>query len=126
MKIGKLNLAQISRGHFLLMGTSLMTVLALSACGLESSQSTQTEQNAVAQIGTNGQLISIQSDNVRAAGYDEASMVMTVQFDNGALYEYYNVPADLWTSFVAAQPHPWSQVGYPRLVQGGIPYKRIG
>ena len=51
---------------------------------------------------------------------------MTVQFDNGALYEYYGVPLELWTSFIAAQPHPWSAVGYPRLVQGGIPYKRIG
>ena len=80
----------------------------------------------MAAIGTNGQLIPIQSDNVQAAGYDANSMVMTVQFYNGALYEYYGVPADLWTSFVAAQPHPWSAVGYPRLVQGGIPYKRIG
>lgn len=79
-----------------------------------------------ATIGTNGELISIQSDNVSAAGYDEVSMVMTVQFDRGAIYEYYGVPAELWTSFVAAQPHPWSQVGYPRLVQGAIPYKRIG
>lgn len=83
------------------------------------------EQSSVG-IGTNGELIYIQSDNVSAAGYDEGSMVMTVQFDNGALYEYYDVPAELWTSFVAAQPHPWSQVGYPRLVQGAIPYKRIG
>ena len=76
-------------------------------------------------IGTNGQLISIQSDNVSAAGYDETSLVMTVKFDNGAVYEYYGVPTDLWTSFIAAQPHPWSAVGYPRLVQGAIPYKRI-
>ena len=78
------------------------------------------------QAGTNGELIYIQSDNVSAAGYDESSMVMTVQFDRGAIYEYYGVPAELWTSFVAAQPHPWSQVGYPRLVQGAIPYMRIG
>lgn len=85
-----------------------------------------TLEQTTAIVGTNGQLISIQSDNVRAAGYDETSMVMTVQFNNGAIYEYYGVPADLWTSFIAAQPHPWSQVGYPRLVQGGIPYKRIG
>jgi len=122
----KYNLGQISRIYFFLIGTSLMIVLALSACGLESSQSPATQQSASAKIGTNGQLISIQSDNVRAAGYDESSMVMTVQFDNGAIYEYYGVQAELWTSFVAAQPHPWSQVGYPRLVQGGIPYKRIG
>lgn len=100
-------------------------LLLLTSCGSSSSDVAEFEQSSNF-VGTNGQLISIQSDNVSAAGYDEESMVMTVQFDNGALYEYYGVPTDLWTSFVAAQPHPWSQVGYPRLVQGGIPYKRIG
>jgi len=103
--------------------------LALSSCSSSEDSNSQTVLSSEQQsppIGTNGQLISIQSDNVRAAGYDEASMVMTVQFDNGAIYEYYGVPSDLWISFVAAQPHPWSQVGYPRLVQGAIPYKRVG
>ena len=69
--------------------------------------------------------MSIQSDNVRAAGYDAASMIMTVQFNNGYTYEYYGIPLDLWDSFIAAQPNPWSLVGYPRLVQAGVPYKRI-
>jgi hypothetical protein len=107
----------------------LALTLSLTACSSSNTYLDEQSQSTVAQndqVGTNGQLISIQSDNVQAAGYDAASSVMTVQFDNGALYEYYSVPADLWTSFVAAQPHPWSQVGYPRLVQGGIPYKRIG
>lgn len=105
----------------------LVLIFALTGCASQSiTKGPEVEQNSVSQIGTNGQLIYIQSDNVRAAGYDAVSMIMTVQFDNGALYEYYGVTADLWTSFVAAQPHPWSQVGYPRLVQGGIPYKRIG
>jgi hypothetical protein len=63
---------------------------------------------------------------VRAAGYNADTMIMTVQFDSGYIYEYYGVHAELWTSFIAAQPDPWSQVGYPRLVQGGVPYKRIG
>jgi hypothetical protein len=110
--------------------TILISVLivGLTACTdqNEDSDVTSTSESAFQQIGTNGLLIPIESDNMRAAGYDEASMVMTVQFDNGALYEYFGVTGDLWTSFVAAQPHPWSQVGYPRLVQGGIPYKRIG
>ena len=106
---------------------SMLILLMLTGCGSQIViGENRSHQNANLSIGTNGRLISIQSDNVRAAGYDEASSVMTVQFDNGALYEYYGVPADLWTSFVAAQPHPWSQVGYPRLVRGGIPYKRIG
>lgn len=106
----------------------LVLILGLSGCGSQTGESDSTSRSKSAeiqQVGTNGQLISIQSDNVRAAGYDDASMVMTVQFDNGAVYEYYGVPLDLWVSFVSAQPHPWSQVGYPRLVQGGISYKRI-
>lgn len=106
-------------------------LLALSACGnstasnVEPSSNVTEPEEQVDRVGTNGQLISIESDNVRAAGYDLVPMVMTVQFDNGALYEYYGVSPDLWTSFIAAQPHPWSQVGYPRLVEGSIPYKRI-
>ena len=114
----------------------LARIIALTFCvlALAGCSSAETSKPSVSSssgqistpIGTNGQLISIQSDNVRAAGYDAASMVMTVQFDNGSLYEYYGVSADLWTAFVAAQPHPWSQVGYPRLVQGGVPYKKIG
>ena len=103
-----------------------MSSLLVTSCA-ESTSVSQSTTSTISQppIGTNGELIAIISDNVSAAGYEANSMVMTVQFDNGALYEYYGVPADLWTSFVAAQPHPWSQVGYPRLVKGAIPYKRI-
>ena len=105
----------------------VMSSLLLTSCA-ESTSVSQSSTSTISQlpIGTNGQLIAIISDNVSAAGYEENSMVMTVQFDNGALYEYYGVPAELWLSFVAAQPHPWSQVGYPRLVKGGIAYRRIG
>jgi hypothetical protein len=77
-------------------------------------------------VGTGGQLIPIQSDDVQSAGYDAATQTMTVQFDSGGLYEYYSVPTSLWEDFVAAQPHPWSTVGYPRLVKGGVAYKRLG
>ncbi len=101
----------------------LISSLGVSGCTSASEVSTQLEQSSV---GTEGRLIAIQSDNVQMAGYDDATMVMTVRFINGALYEYYGVPADLWSSFIAAQPHPWSQVGYPRLVSGGVPYKRVG
>jgi hypothetical protein len=103
----------------------LLSVGLLSSCGNPSEPESSPQVEAQAVVGTNGQLISIQSDNVRTAGYDANSMTMTVQFNNGYTYEYYGIPAELWTSFVAAQPHPWSQVGYPRLVQAGVPYKRI-
>ena len=75
--------------------------------------------------GTGGQLIQIQSDNVAAAGYDAASRTMLVEFDDGSLYEYAPVPVSVWMDFVAAQPHPWSRVGNPVLVQGGVPYRKV-
>lgn len=112
-----------------LMGASFSILIGLTACSGQpqiSNPVLSNEANSPEHIGTKGELIPIQSDNVQAAGYNVDSKVMTIQFGNGALYEYYGVEAALWTSFIAAQPHPWSQVGYPRLVQAGIPYKRIG
>jgi hypothetical protein len=110
----------------------IIVALSLTSCGplpsLNGESLQERNEQAITEdkVGTGGQLISIQSDNVSAAGYDATSMVMTVEFDNGAVYEYYGVSSDLWASFLSAQPHPWSKIGYPRLVQGGIPYKRIG
>lgn len=116
----------MKRALFLL---SLTGPLFLSSCSqpaLQGPQAASSEVNAAIPAGTNGELIPITSSNVVAAGFDAKLLVMTVRFNNGALYEYYDVPISLWESFVAAQPHPWSQVGYPRLVQAGVPYKRIG
>jgi len=103
----------------------LLSVSLLTGCGNATENSSSPQAEAQTAVGTNGQLISIQSDNVQSAGYDANSMTMTVQFNNGYTYEYYGIPAELWNSFIAAQPHPWSQVGYPRLVQAGVAYKRI-
>jgi len=88
------------------------------------SRSDPTEQNREYETRTGG-LIPIESSNVSMAGYDESSSVMTVLFDSGGLYEYYDVPAGLWEDFLDAQPSPWSQVGYPDLVQGGYEYRRL-
>ena len=114
--------------RFIRIFTTFFVGLALVGCGSDKDLPSG-EGNSIVKtntnVGTNGQLISIQSDNVRAAGYDANSMIMTVQFQNGYTYEYYGVPAEIWNDFFSAQPHPWSQVGYPRLVEAGIPYKRI-
>ena len=75
--------------------------------------------------GTNGELLPIDSDNVARAGYDAESRIMMVEFNQGRLYEYYNVPIDLWERFMAAQPDPWSLVGYPELVGGGYAYMEV-
>lgn len=103
----------------------LLSMGLLTGCGSASEKLADIPNKNEVTVGTNGQLISIQSDNVRSAGYEANSKTMTVQFMNGYTYEYYGVSAALWASFIAAQPNPWSQVGYPQLVQAGVSYKRI-
>ncbi len=76
-------------------------------------------------VGTAGELIAIDSDNVFMAGYSKSTRVMTVLFRSGGLYEYYDVPPELWQAFVDAQPDPWSLVGYPQLVQQNYAYRKI-
>jgi hypothetical protein len=103
-----------------------LSVGLLTSCGTTEQALPEAETNLTTEsVGIGGQLISIQSDNVRAAGYDASSMIMTVQFNNGYTYEYYGISLQLWETFLAAQPNPWSLVGYPQLVQAGVPYKRI-
>ena len=113
------------KGKISIATVGVSVLLIITGCGNTSENLSSPQAEAEIVIGTNGQLISIQSDNVAAAGYDASTMIMTVQFNNLYTYEYYCISPELWNSFIAAQPHPWSQVGYPRLVQAGVPYKRI-
>jgi hypothetical protein len=106
----------------------LFSVLALSSCdgNSEDLPNSSTADKIISNNnGTNGQLIPIDSSNVSMAGYDEETKVMTVKFLSGGYYEYYEVPLNLWVDFLAAQPHPWSSVGYPRLVGQHYRYNRI-
>ena len=104
-----------------------ITLSSCTAASVSNDVRSPTPPNVGNEIseGTGGALIDISSDNVSAAGYNAGAMIMTVQFKNGNTYEYYGVTGELWNAFFAAQPNPWSLVGYPRLVQAGVPYRRI-
>jgi hypothetical protein len=116
----------LRKNIFLSFSSALLMSLVFTSCGTTEQATPEAVESQSAQSGTGGQLIAIDSDNVRAAGFNASSSIMTVQFNNGYIYEYYGVSLELWNAFIAAQPNPWSLVGYPRLVQAGVPYKRIG
>jgi hypothetical protein len=119
----------LNLGKSLTLGISLL--LLLSACSAESASDSEqaistTQSSSVDESQDNkGEFISIQSDNVSLAGYDASTQRMTVVFDNGKAYWYQPVDQSVWTAFYNAQPHPWSQVGYPALVESGIPYGKL-
>ena len=103
----------------------------ISSCSAETSSSTSNTESSIPvpqrdlSKDTKGEWIQIRSDNVSMAGYDASTQTMTVTFDNGKSYWYQPVDQSVWTAFYNAQPHPWSQVGYPVLVEGGIPYGKL-
>jgi hypothetical protein len=48
-------------------------------------------------------LTEIESSNIAAIGYDAASKRLRVQFKNGGLYEYPDVPAKAHDEFMGAE-----------------------
>lgn len=53
----------------------------------------------------------IESGALEGASYDPVSRTLTVKFDSGGVYEYYDVAQDLFDALERAQPHPWRAVG---------------
>ena len=113
--------------RFLARSLMLISLVAINACSIENPEQSAAATAPLIDLSqdTKGELISIQSDNVSMAGYDASTQMMTVLFDDGNASWYQPVDQSTWTAFYLAQPHPWSQVGYPQLVQSGVPYGKL-
>ena len=48
---------------------------------------------------------SVSSSNIGAIGYDPGAMMLEIQFNNGALYQYDNVPAGVHADLMSAGSH---------------------
>lgn len=44
----------------------------------------------------------VSSSNIAAIGYDSTTMVLEVEFNNGSIYEYYDVPEGIYLDFINA------------------------
>ena len=64
----------------------------------------------------------IVSSHLLAAGYDEKTRTLSVQFEGGAIYEYFDVPPNVYQEMLHAQPHPWTAVN--RELRAGYKYRR--
>lgn len=45
------------------------------------------------------------SSNLASVGYDADSMILEVEFNNGSVYQYYNVPASVYRGLMSAPSH---------------------
>ncbi|MES9898547.1 MAG: KTSC domain-containing protein [Sedimenticola sp.] len=48
---------------------------------------------------------SVSSSNIASIGYDEGSETLEVEFLNGGLYQYFDVPQNMYDAMMAADSH---------------------
>ena len=48
------------------------------------------------------EMVSVDSNNVRAVGFDDAPNTLQVKFLNGSLYQYFDVPRHVFDELLAA------------------------
>jgi hypothetical protein len=47
-------------------------------------------------------MIAVRSSNLRAVDYNPLTLTLTIQFRGGRVYEYYNVPQNIFDGLLAA------------------------
>jgi hypothetical protein len=62
------------------------------------------------------------SSNLASVGYDASSMTLEIGFNNGSVYQYYNVPSTVYQELMTAASHG-SYLAHN--VKGIYAYKRI-
>jgi len=69
------------------------------------------------------EMIPVASSNLEAIGYEESTETLRIQFTNGSIYEYRNVPVVVFNDFKQAG----SLGAYlNRNIRNAYPYEKIG
>jgi KTSC domain len=64
----------------------------------------------------------VSSSNIVSVGYDAASETLEVEFQNGSIYQYYNVGQSTYDEFIAA-PSKGKFLAYQ--IKNAFPYSRV-
>ncbi|MBO7494531.1 MAG: KTSC domain-containing protein [Bacteroidales bacterium] len=65
----------------------------------------------------------VSSSNIASIGYDSISQILEVEFLNGAIYQYYDVPETLYDGLMSADSHGKYLNEY--IKKGGYSYSRV-
>lgn len=65
----------------------------------------------------------LSSTNIASVGYDAPSETLEVEFVNGSVYQYYNVPQSVYDSLIVA-PSPGGFLAYH--IKNAFPFSRVG
>lgn len=67
--------------------------------------------------------VPISSSNLASVGYDPAGQVLEIEFLNGSIYQYFNVPSHIHSGLMAASSHGSYFDAY--IKKGGYRYRKI-
>ncbi len=69
------------------------------------------------------EMIPVTSSNLASVGYDEDSLTLRVEFLNGTLYDYYNVPKEVFLDLLNATSK--GQFFNQNIKKGGYPFSKV-
>lgn len=69
------------------------------------------------------EMIGVSSSNLSAVGYDEDSRVLRIRFHNGATYDYYVVPEEVYQGLLSAAS---KGVYHYYHIRGVYTYNKVG
>lgn len=64
----------------------------------------------------------VESTSLESVGYDAGSKVLQIEFDGDALYDYDNVPHDVYEGLMSASSHGKY---FDRHIKGCYEYRRV-
>lgn len=65
----------------------------------------------------------VESSNLRSVGYDEATQTLEIEFHRGGVYQYYDVPSEVYQELLRAPS--LGKYFYAR-IRNTYRYKRVG
>jgi len=65
----------------------------------------------------------VSSSNLASVGYDPATNTLEVEFLNGSIYHYFNVPPSIYSGLMSASSHGSYLDQYVK--KGGYSYRQI-
>ncbi|MBK8945396.1 MAG: KTSC domain-containing protein [Ignavibacteriae bacterium] len=65
----------------------------------------------------------VNSSNLKSVGYDNSSNILQIEFLNGGLYEYYNVPESKYNGLMNATSH--GQYFDQHIKKGGYRFRKL-
>lgn len=65
----------------------------------------------------------VSSSNLASVGYEPESMILEIEFRNGGIYQYFNIPESVYSGLMSADSHGKYFDAY--IKKGGYRFKKI-